>query len=148
MLIITLYFVAVNEKALFVVTKHGGHLGFYECQEGSRFFHRGTFTWLDKAIIEYVKALLAVTATVAAASGSIMEDPEDPGVSVKRKSSKERDNRFVTIGDRQIMNENVPVELSVPTNGSKPDVSAGTRLSEKVSLYLTNVSIPNTSLSE
>lgn len=54
------YFIETNSKALFVATKHGGHLGFYECQEGSRFFSRGTYTWLDRAIIEYVQAALLV----------------------------------------------------------------------------------------
>ena len=53
---------AVNDKSLFVVTKHGGHLGFYEPEEGSSLLTHGVYTWLDKVIVEYVGAVLIVSA--------------------------------------------------------------------------------------
>lgn len=63
-------FTEINDRALFISTKHGGHLGFFECQEGHRFFHRGTYTWLDKAIVEYIQAVLKVTAVTALSSAT------------------------------------------------------------------------------
>ena len=45
-----------NESAVFVVTHHGGHLGFYE----GGFFTVFPLTWLDKAVIQYIKAVLKV----------------------------------------------------------------------------------------
>ena len=57
-----LLILAVNDKSLFVVTKHGGHLGFYEPEEGSSLLTHGVYTWLDKVIVEYVGAVLIVSA--------------------------------------------------------------------------------------
>ena len=45
-----------NEAALFVVTHHGGHLGFYE----GGFFTVSPLTWLDKAVMQYIMAVLKV----------------------------------------------------------------------------------------
>ena len=45
-----------NESAVFVVTHHGGHLGFYE----GGFFTVFPLTWLDKAVIQYINAVLKV----------------------------------------------------------------------------------------
>lgn len=48
--------VKCNEAALFVVTHHGGHLGFYE----GGFFTVSPLTWLDKAVMQYIMAVLKV----------------------------------------------------------------------------------------
>lgn len=60
-------FLVVNDKALFVITKHGGHLGFYEA-EGAGLLTYGAYTWLDKAVVQYASAVLLVTASGVAAS--------------------------------------------------------------------------------
>lgn len=45
-----------NEAALFVVTHHGGHLGFYE----GGLLTVSPLTWLDKAVMQYIMAVLKV----------------------------------------------------------------------------------------
>lgn len=64
-----------NDKALFVVTKHGGHLGFYEAEEATSLLAYGTYTWLDKAIVQYVAAVLIVTSVGADIRKSGTVDP-------------------------------------------------------------------------
>ena len=53
-----------NEAALFVVTHHGGHLGFYE----GGFFTVSPLTWLDKAVMQYIMAVLKVKQSVEKSS--------------------------------------------------------------------------------
>ncbi|XP_073229102.1 monoacylglycerol lipase ABHD2-like [Porites lutea] len=48
--------VKCNESALFVVTYHGGHLGFYE----GGVLDVSPLSWMDKALIQYIKAVLKV----------------------------------------------------------------------------------------
>lgn len=48
-----------NEAALFVVTYHGGHLGFYE----GGLLTVSPLTWLDKAVMQYIVAVLKVKQT-------------------------------------------------------------------------------------
>ena len=84
-----------------MVTKHGGHLGFYECQDGSKFFNRGTFTWLDKAIVEYVKAVLLVLATAVAAKAenngeSVATTSKKPGKHSGKAASGEETSSYMT----------------------------------------------------
>ncbi|XP_067936020.1 abhydrolase domain-containing protein 2-like [Watersipora subatra] len=64
---VPMHHTALNSKALFVITKYGGHLGFYESEEGSRLFAHGVYTWLDKAVIQYIGAVLLVTAQASSA---------------------------------------------------------------------------------
>lgn len=49
----------INEAALFVVTYHGGHLGFYE----GGLFTVSPLTWLDRAVMQYIMAVLKVKQT-------------------------------------------------------------------------------------
>lgn len=46
-----------SDKAIFAVTKHGGHLGYFE----GGFFIPHPVTWLDRAIIQYADAVVTVT---------------------------------------------------------------------------------------
>lgn len=48
---------ATKDKVLFVVTQNGGHLGFYE---GGVVIPK-TVTWMDRAIIQYIEAVVYVT---------------------------------------------------------------------------------------
>ncbi|XP_078343367.1 monoacylglycerol lipase ABHD2-like isoform X1 [Oculina patagonica] len=48
--------VKCNESAIFVVTHHGGHLGFYE----GGLFTVYPLTWLDKAVMQYIMAVMNV----------------------------------------------------------------------------------------
>lgn len=45
-----------NNKALFVLSQFGGHLGFYE----GGLFRRATQTWLNKVILQYINAVLTI----------------------------------------------------------------------------------------
>ena len=49
-------FLECNESALFVVTYHGGHLGFYE----GGILDVSPLSWMDKALIQYIKAVMKV----------------------------------------------------------------------------------------
>jgi len=42
---------------MFVVTQHGGHLGYYE---SGGLFGISDITWMDKAILQYILAVLCV----------------------------------------------------------------------------------------
>ena len=50
------FFLECNESALFVVTYHGGHLGFYE----GGLVDVSPLSWMDKALIQYIKAVMKV----------------------------------------------------------------------------------------
>ena len=43
-----------NESAIFVITRHGGHLGFFE----GGLLAVNPITWLDKALIQYTTAVM------------------------------------------------------------------------------------------
>jgi len=58
--------VKCNESALFVVTYHGGHLGFFE----GGLFGVSPLTWLDKALMQYIVAVLKTNQPTAEESGS------------------------------------------------------------------------------
>ena len=47
--------VGEHSKSLFVLSKYGGHLGFFE---GSFFWPRSE-TWIDRLMVEYAEACLA-----------------------------------------------------------------------------------------
>ncbi|XP_064645305.1 monoacylglycerol lipase ABHD2-like [Lineus longissimus] len=49
-----------HDKSLFVVTKHGGHLGFFEGQEKNWIMPQSV-TWLDKIVLDYSNAVINVT---------------------------------------------------------------------------------------
>jgi abhydrolase domain-containing protein 2 len=49
-------FLGPNNKALFVLSQFGGHLGFYE----GGLFRRATQTWLNKVILQYINAVLTI----------------------------------------------------------------------------------------
>lgn len=44
-----------HDKSLLAVTKHGGHLGYFE----GKFLSADPITWLDRSIIQYINAILA-----------------------------------------------------------------------------------------
>ena len=46
-----------NPLAMFVVTEHGGHLGYYE---SLGLFKISEITWMDKAILQYILAVMCV----------------------------------------------------------------------------------------
>lgn len=48
-----LCFTEKNKEAVFVVTKHGGHLGFYE----GGILLPNKITWLDHVLVEYILAM-------------------------------------------------------------------------------------------
>ncbi|CAH1788085.1 unnamed protein product [Owenia fusiformis] len=50
-------YVMTHEKAVLAVTKHGGHLGFFEC-EPSHPYAMHPLTWLDKVIVQYGDAVI------------------------------------------------------------------------------------------
>ena len=50
------FFLECNESALFVVTYHGGHLGFYE----GGVLDVSPLSWMDKVLIQYIKAVMKV----------------------------------------------------------------------------------------
>lgn len=43
-----------NESAIFIITRHGGHLGFFE----GGLLSVNPITWLDKALIQYITAVM------------------------------------------------------------------------------------------
>ena len=49
-------FLECNEAAVFVVTHHGGHLGFYE----GGLITVSPLTWLDRAVMQYIMAVIQV----------------------------------------------------------------------------------------
>ena len=49
-----LFFLECNESAIFVITRHGGHLGFFE----GGLLTVNPITWLDKALIQYTTAVI------------------------------------------------------------------------------------------
>ena len=51
---ICLFFLGSNESAIFVITRHGGHLGFFE----GGLLAVNPITWLDKALIQYTTAVM------------------------------------------------------------------------------------------
>ncbi|XP_074647163.1 monoacylglycerol lipase ABHD2-like isoform X2 [Tubulanus polymorphus] len=57
-------FIDKNDKSLFVVTKHGGHLGFFESAPKNRLLPRRV-TWLDKVIVDYANAVINVNENMA-----------------------------------------------------------------------------------
>ena len=48
------FFLESNESAIFVITRHGGHLGFFE----GGLLAVNPITWLDKALIQYTTAVM------------------------------------------------------------------------------------------
>lgn len=44
-------------KALYAMTKHGGHLGFFE----GGILKANTVTWMDRAVTEYMNGVIEVT---------------------------------------------------------------------------------------
>ncbi|KAK3580753.1 hypothetical protein CHS0354_023034 [Potamilus streckersoni] len=50
-------YIEINPKCLFVLTKHGGHLGYFE----GGFIIPKEVTWLDRAIVEYADAIVKIT---------------------------------------------------------------------------------------
>lgn len=46
--------VKCNESAIFIITRHGGHLGFFE----GGLLTVNPITWLDKALIQYITAVM------------------------------------------------------------------------------------------
>lgn len=63
---IWIYLSECNESALFVATYHGGHLGFFE----GGLFGVSPLTWLDKALMQYIVAVLKASQPTAEESGS------------------------------------------------------------------------------
>ena len=51
---IFVFFLGSNESAIFVITRHGGHLGFFE----GGLLAVNPITWLDKALIQYTTAVM------------------------------------------------------------------------------------------
>ena len=51
---ISVFFLESNESAIFVITRHGGHLGFFE----GGLLAVNPITWLDKALIQYTTAVM------------------------------------------------------------------------------------------
>ena len=49
-----IYRLECNESAIFVITHHGGHLGFFE----GGLFDVEPVTWLDKALMQYTIAVI------------------------------------------------------------------------------------------
>lgn len=56
--------VHTNPNAIFVVTRHGGHLGFYEGGP----FSVSTLTWMDRAIMQYIIAVMGILGSGACVS--------------------------------------------------------------------------------
>ncbi|EDO34154.1 predicted protein [Nematostella vectensis] len=46
-----------NPNAMFVVTEHGGHLGYYE----GGLIGISDLTWLDRSLLQYILAVLSIT---------------------------------------------------------------------------------------
>lgn len=55
-----------SDQVLFVTTKHGGHLGYFESSSAYGLI-RETFNWLDKAVAQYIGGIVLLTTTAAAA---------------------------------------------------------------------------------
>lgn len=55
--VVLVLFLEPTSRSLFVLTQFGGHLGFYE----GGLFARHQQTWLDKAIVQYISAVVEIT---------------------------------------------------------------------------------------
>ena len=51
-------FAGKRDNVIFATTRHGGHLGYFECKTDGNLFVPDTITWLDKIIVQYSDAIV------------------------------------------------------------------------------------------